>query len=190
MGRFVQTIDSFPVRRCPPGIVVTSVNGGYNVDVRQMAGAGIRVLGRVLGLSDGTLALASNANDILDEAVATFAGFPAAAREFAAANPTRELAADEPEAPPAQVRELESLELRRENVTAIVWATGYGHHYDWLKAPVLDVEGRPLQHCGVSPEPGLYFLGLHWMHTIKSGLLSGVGSDAEYLAEHMDLIAG
>ena len=89
MGRFVQTIDSFPVRRCPPGIVVTSVNGGYDVDVRQMAGAGIRVLGRVLGLSDGTLALASNANDILDEAVATFAGFPAAAREFAAANPTR-----------------------------------------------------------------------------------------------------
>ena len=55
---------------------------------------------------------------------------------------------------------------------------------------MLDVEGRPLQHCGVSPEPGLYFLGLHWMHTIKSGLLSGVGSDAEYLAEHMDLIAG
>ena len=32
---------------------------------------------------------------------------------------------------------------------------------------------------------GLYFLGLHWMHTFKSGLLSGVGSDAEYLAEHM-----
>jgi len=24
------------------------------------------------------------------------------------------------------------------------------------------------------------------MHTIKSGLLCGVGSDAEYLAEHMD----
>jgi len=29
------------------------------------------------------------------------------------------------------------------------------------------------------------FLGLHWMHTIKSGLLSGVGNDAEYLAEHI-----
>jgi hypothetical protein len=27
------------------------------------------------------------------------------------------------------------------------------------------------------------------MHTFKSGLLSGVGSDADYLAEHMDLVA-
>ena len=33
--------------------------------------------------------------------------------------------------------------------------------------------------------PGLYFLGLHWMHTFKSGLFSGVGGDAEFLAEHM-----
>jgi putative flavoprotein involved in K+ transport len=29
-------------------------------------------------------------------------------------------------------------------------------------------------------------LGLHWVHTFKSGLLSGVGSDADHLAEHMD----
>jgi putative flavoprotein involved in K+ transport len=47
---------------------------------------------------------------------------------------------------------------------------------------VLDGRGRPIQQRGVSPVPGLYFLGLHWMHTFKSGLLSGVGADAEYLA--------
>jgi cation diffusion facilitator CzcD-associated flavoprotein CzcO len=84
----------------------------------------------------------------------------------------------------------ESLDLRREGVAAIVWATGYDYDYGWLRAPVLDAQGRPLQHRGVSPVPGLYFLGLHWMHTIKSGLLCGVGSDAGYLAEHMDLMAG
>jgi hypothetical protein len=36
----------------------------------------------------------------------------------------------------------------------------------------------------VTKVPGLDVLGLQWMHTFKSGLLSGVGSDAEYLAEH------
>jgi len=36
----------------------------------------------------------------------------------------------------------------------------------------------------------LYFLGLHWMHTIKSGLFSGVGMDAKYIADHMDVIGG
>jgi hypothetical protein len=28
------------------------------------------------------------------------------------------------------------------------------------------------------------------MHTFKSGLFAGVGSDAEYLAEHLDLMTG
>jgi putative flavoprotein involved in K+ transport len=193
MGRFAQTIDSFPGRQWPPGIVVTGIGGGYDVDVRQMANDGVRVLGRVLDVSDGRLVVASNANNILDEADATFAGFLAAAREFAAANPEVELAEEEatgPEALPPNPAEVESLDLRRENVAAIVWATGYDYDYGWLKAPVLDAQGRPLQQRGVSPVAGLYFLGLHWMHTIKSGLLCGVGDDAEYLADHIDLMAG
>ena len=56
---------------------------------------------------------------------------------------------------------------------------------DWVKIPVFDDRGRPLQQRGVTAVPGLYFLGLHWMHTFKSGLLSGVGADAEFLADHM-----
>jgi putative flavoprotein involved in K+ transport len=31
----------------------------------------------------------------------------------------------------------------------------------------------------------LYFLGLHWMHTFKSGVIFGVGDDAAYLADCM-----
>jgi putative flavoprotein involved in K+ transport len=51
--------------------------------------------------------------------------------------------------------------------------------------PVFDEFGRPIQQRGVTQWPGLYFLGLHWMHTFKSGLFSGFGDDAEYLAEHI-----
>ena len=58
MGRFAQTIDSFPGRQWPPSAVVTGVSGGYDVNVRQMAADGVRVLGRVLVASDGTLAVA------------------------------------------------------------------------------------------------------------------------------------
>jgi hypothetical protein len=58
-----------------------------------------------------------------------------------------------------------------------------------LTAPVLDSQGRPIQRRGVTTVPGLYFLGLHWMHTIKSGLLCGVGEDARYLAEQIDVRA-
>jgi putative flavoprotein involved in K+ transport len=88
------------------------------------------------------------------------------------------------------VAEIECLDLRRENIAAIIWATGYDYDYGWLQAPVLDVQGRPLQQRGITPVPGLCFLGLHWMHTFKSGLFSGVGRDAEYLAEHMAPMTG
>jgi putative flavoprotein involved in K+ transport len=193
MGRFAQRIDTLPGRRWPPSTVVTGVSGGYDVNVRQMAADGIRVLGRVIGASDSTLAVARNANEVLDEADADFVGFLTVAREFAAANPAVELSDEEPTASavlPAKVAEVEYLDLRREKVATVVWATGYDYDYDWLRAPVLDVHGRPVQQRGVTEAPGLYFLGLHWMYTFKSGLLAGVGSDAEYLAEHMDLLTG
>ena len=191
MGRFAQTIDSFPGRQWPPSTVVTGVSGGYDVNVRQMVTDGIRVLGGVVGSSDDTLAVAGNANEILDEADAAFVGFLAGAREFAAANPDVGLAEEEPTGSPslpATVAEVESLDLRRENVAAIVWATGYDYDYGWLRVPVFDSHGRPLHQRGVTQVPGLYFLGLHWMHTFKSGLFAGVGGDAEYLADHMSLV--
>jgi putative flavoprotein involved in K+ transport len=193
MGRFDQKIDSFPGRHWPPGIVVTGVNGGYDVNVRRLAADGARVVGRILGASGPKVAVATNANQVLDEADATFDAFVTSAREFAFAHPDLDLAEDESlelQGLPSLVTDLESLDLRRENIGTIVWATGYEYDYGWLRVPVLDANGRPLQQRGVSPEKGLYFLGLHWMNTIKSGLLSGVGSDAEYLAGHMDLKAG
>ena len=189
MGRFAQIIDSFPGRQWPPSTVVTGVSNGYDVNVRQMAAEGARVLGRVIGASNGTLTVARNANEVLDEADASFGGFLAAAGEFASANPNMDLADDESTDRtilPATVREAESLDLRQENIAAIIWATGYEYDYNWLRIPVFDDQGRPLQQRGVTAVPGLYFLGLHWMHTFKSGLLSGVGSDAEYLATHLE----
>ena len=47
-----------------------------------------------------------------------------------------------------------------------------------VQLPVLDGDGYPIQKRGVTDYPGLYFIGLPWLHTAKSGLLSGVGDDA------------
>jgi putative flavoprotein involved in K+ transport len=188
MGRFAQTIDSFPSRQWPPSTVVTGVDGGYDVNVRQLAADGVRVVGRVVGASGDDVAIETNANQILDEADRAYADFLSAAREFAAKKVQEELAEERPvdrTDPPAAVSEVDSLDLANENIDAIIWATGYTYDFGWVRVPVLDNAGRPVQQRGVTQRPGLYFLGLHWMHTFKSGLLSGVGSDAEYLAEHI-----
>jgi putative flavoprotein involved in K+ transport len=194
LGRFDQTIDTFPDRRWPPSTVITGVNGGYDVDVRRMAADGVLVVGRVVGATERTLALAANANAILDEADQAYASFLAAAHEFVTKAKLQEELADESQADPpplpAALAERDSLDLDQENITTILWATGYAYDYGWVKLPVFDDRGRPVQNRGVTRVPGLYFLGLHWMHTFKSGLCSGVGNDAEYLAEHMGLMTG
>ncbi len=187
MGRFAQTIDGFPSREYPPSTVITGVNGGYDVNVRQLAADGIEVIGRVIGAADAHLVIQTNANQVLDEADKAHADFLASAREFISKGIDEELAEEEPEEPshlPA-IEEVDSLNLTREGINTIIWATGYAYDYNWVKVPVFDDRGRPIQQRGVGPRPNLYFLGLHWMHTFKSGLLSGVGADAEFLAEHM-----
>jgi len=35
---------------------------------------------------------------------------------------------------------------------------------------------------GVTPVGGIYFCGLHWLHTLASGLIWGTGRDAQYVA--------
>lgn len=176
LGRFAQTIDGFPGRDYPPTTLVTGINGGYDADVRHLAANGATVIGRVLGTDGSTLTIGSDANQILDAADQAYADFLTAASQLAGT-----------QVPPAEPRpavaELDELNLRKEGVTSIVWATGYAYDFDWIKIPVFDDRDRPVQERGVTPRPGLYFLGLHWMHTFKSGLLSGVGADAEYLAD-------
>jgi putative flavoprotein involved in K+ transport len=48
-----------------------------------------------------------------------------------------------------------------------------------------DEQGWPLHRRGVSQVPGLYFVGLPWLHARKSSLFLGVGDDAEYIVGHL-----
>jgi putative flavoprotein involved in K+ transport len=56
------------------------------------------------------------------------------------------------------------------------------------EGPVLDQHGRPQQTRGVTRQPGLYFLGLHWMHTFKSFLKERGRSSPSFPS--VDLVLG
>ena len=75
------------------------------------------------------------------------------------------------------------LDLQALGITTVIWAIGYSVDFDWIRCPVLDPEGIPVQERGVTTEPGVYFLGLQFMYQIQSTLLWGVGDDADFLAE-------
>jgi putative flavoprotein involved in K+ transport len=72
------------------------------------------------------------------------------------------------------------------DVNAVVWATGFGPDFAWIRLPVFGEDRHPVHHRGVvEKEPGLYFVGLPFQHTLTSALIGGVGADARYVAEHL-----
>jgi putative flavoprotein involved in K+ transport len=70
-------------------------------------------------------------------------------------------------------------------VDAVVWATGYRPDYAWLDVPGAVRNGQVLHERGISPVPGLHFLGLPWQYTRGSALLGFVKDDASWLAERL-----
>jgi putative flavoprotein involved in K+ transport len=67
----------------------------------------------------------------------------------------------------------------------LIWATGYALDFGWIDEPIFDTSGIPIHRRGVTDVPGLYFLGLQWLSRRESALMTGVGYDASYLADHI-----
>jgi putative flavoprotein involved in K+ transport len=72
------------------------------------------------------------------------------------------------------------------DLVAVIWATGFRVDHSWIDLPVFDEDGRLMHRRGVTPSPGLYFLGLSWQHTRGSALLGWVKDDAEYIAQQIN----
>jgi putative flavoprotein involved in K+ transport len=77
------------------------------------------------------------------------------------------------------------IDVVREDIETVIWTSGYRPQYDWVKFPVFDDIGFPVQVDGRTSVPGLYFVGVHWMRKNKSAILYGVGEDAEVVAGHI-----
>ena len=72
------------------------------------------------------------------------------------------------------------------DVANVVWCTGFGKDVSWIDLPVTGEDGWPEQTRGVvESSPGLYFVGLPFLHAFASMLIGGVGRDAERVAAHI-----
>jgi putative flavoprotein involved in K+ transport len=69
------------------------------------------------------------------------------------------------------------------DVKNVIWCTGYSAGFSWIDLPIFDERGRPRHQAGVVPDaPGLYFVGLHFLYSLSSAMIHGVGRDAERIA--------
>ncbi|MEI5673967.1 MULTISPECIES: MSMEG_0569 family flavin-dependent oxidoreductase [unclassified Nocardioides] len=179
-----------PVAQYPGGVAarektnhyVTGRDGGRDIDLRQFALEGMRLYGLLDGGRDSALSFRPTLTAALDGADAVYNSI---CRDI-----DRHIEAQGIDAPagapyePVWVPESEptSLDLAAEGVTSVVWAIGYRPDYRWVQVGVFDGTGRPTHTRGVTSVPGLYFLGLPWLHTWGSGRFHGIARDAEHVA--------
>jgi len=69
------------------------------------------------------------------------------------------------------------------DVANVVWCTGFHPGFSWMDLPVFGPDGLPEHERGiVAKEPGLYFIGLHFLYSLSSEMIHGVGRDAARIA--------
>jgi putative flavoprotein involved in K+ transport len=73
------------------------------------------------------------------------------------------------------------------DVQNVIWCTGFRRDFSWIRIPFeVDEDGYPVQYRGVvASAPGLYFVGLLFLHSFASMLIAGTGRDAERVAKHI-----
>jgi putative flavoprotein involved in K+ transport len=160
--------------------------GGHTLNLHQFARDGVTLLGHIADARDGKVFLKADLKENLAKADQIEANLLKMIDAYIA-----KAGVDAPAETLSQLRdgydaeEIHELELSTAGISSVIWATGYSFDYSWVKLPVLDEDGFPVQQHGVTDYPGLYFLGMPWLHTMKSGLLLGVGEDAAYIASHI-----
>jgi putative flavoprotein involved in K+ transport len=172
--------------RHEPSMQLVGSPDDHSVDLARLADHGVRIVGRA---RDGAGAQVRFAGDLLETTSAAhrkltrvknridaFAADHGMDREVGRVEPIGPVIFDSPE---------QTIDLKAEGISTIVWATGFTRRYPWLKVPVIDPRAGIAHRDGVTAAPGLYVLGLNFMRRRKSTFIDGVGDDAAYLADHM-----
>jgi putative flavoprotein involved in K+ transport len=184
-GFLDRTVDKLPSPRTKfaANPQVSGRDGGHSLNLHQFARDGVVLLGHMQTASAATVHLEADLKENLGKADKFEQEIVNMVDGYITKN---SLTAPHEELPMLRdgyaAAEITELNLSSAGISTVIWAIGYRFDFDFVQLPVFDGDGYPIQQRGVTDAPGLFFVGLPWLHKQKSGLLIGVGEDAEYIA--------
>jgi putative flavoprotein involved in K+ transport len=186
-GILDDTVDSLPgpAARLACNPPISGNDGGHDCHPRWLAARGAVVVGRLEGVRDGAAHFAPGIEETLAAGDQFAHAVIARIDEYIAKHGLEAAPPEERERLPSPVADLTRLDLRASGITSILWASGFRPRYDWIELDITDEYGWPVQQRGASAYPGLYFVGVNWLHKRKSALFCGVGEDAEHIVSHL-----
>jgi putative flavoprotein involved in K+ transport len=162
-------------------------------DLNTLTAQGIRIVGRLGRVTDGTAQFSGSLANTCALADLKMNRFLKRADQWAT-----ESGLDDELPPPhrfpstrADPRTPLELDLTSGQITTVLWATGFRPDHSWLEIPVRDRTGR-IRHDGgvVTGAPGLYVLGLPVLRTRASTYIHGAAADTDALAGHLHAYLG
>ncbi len=181
----IEDVEDINRARRVPSLQLVGSPEGRDIGLNELARNGVDITGRLVGVSGSTAQFSGSFANSCASADLKQGRLLEAIDEFALAtgldselpDPTRPPVTELPEA---------RLSLSLDDVSTVVWATGFVPNYPWLDAALLDRKGSIRHDGGVMAHPGMYVLGLPFLRRRKSTFLDGVGFDAKELAEHLN----
>jgi putative flavoprotein involved in K+ transport len=178
------TVDKLPSpeAKFAASAQVSGKDGGHTLNLHQFARDGVVLLGRMQAVQGDKITLAPDLKENLAKTDKFEAGLLTKIDEYIDKN-----GLDAPQEALPELQDgydaevLTELDVQSAGITSVIWATGYKFDFSLVKLPIFEGDGYPIQKRGVTDHPGLYFVGLPWLHTAESGLLFGVGDDAAYI---------
>lgn len=181
------TVDDIVRARRVPSPQLIGTPERRSLDVNALLDRGVEVVGRLVGVNDGKAQFSGSLRNhcamadlkltrLLDRIDAWVERDRAC---VASGAPERYAATRVAENPRL------SLDLARNHIGTVIWASGFRPDYGWLHVPALDRKGQLRHDGGVVTVPGLYTLGLNFMRRRKSSFIHGVEDDVHDLGMHL-----
>src|SRR5215475_13836016 len=178
LNQSIDDVHDVERSRNQPSLQLVGKPDHSSLDLGVLRALGVRLVGRLRGISGARVSLAEDlvattaAADVklaeildkIDRFIATIGLAAASAEPF---RPTWPLGFETPD----------DLDLKDERIETVIWATGYRRSYPWLHLPVVDAHGDIVHNGGVTPEAGLYVLGMRFQCRRNSNFIDGVGDD-------------
>ena len=160
-------------------------HGGHSVDLRGLARDGVvRLAGRLEAIEGTTVRFRADLGESLAYADTNFDQRVRSLCDAWIAASGEAFPPHEPESVAYDPPEVERLDLAAEGISTVLWSSGYRPSFGWIRAPVLDDMGLPIQRDGATPVDGLTFIGTPWLVDMGSANHVGLSRDAASLAAH------
>lgn len=158
-----------------------------SLDLNRLTALGIKLRGRLAGFNDGKAQFSGSLRNLCALADLKMLRLLNTIDEWISENrieaevgpPQRYDDTEIEESPPLL------LDLVKNNINTILWATGYSPDYSWLDIPLLDRKGKLRHDGGIVDSPGMYLMGVSLLRRRKSSYIHGAVDDARDLSAHL-----